>query len=119
MSASDVEAARKRLDSAIIEAFNSDDEGFFLRLSSPFADVADMDDLRTVLRALATAEERAATAERLAAERLEALRRPAGMQEVRLAVGEGTLSPLDIIAGCNAEFRRRASGLTSGTDHGG
>ncbi len=30
------------------------------------------------------------------------------MQDVRLAVGEGRLNPADVLAGCNAELRRRA-----------
>lgn len=31
------------------------------------------------------------------------------MQDVRLAVGEGKLTPADVLAGCNAELRRRAA----------
>lgn len=37
--------------------------------------------------------------------------RPITMQDVRLAVGEGKLTPDDVLAGCNAEIRRRG-GLT-------
>lgn len=33
--------------------------------------------------------------------------RPITMQDVRLAVGEGKLSNADVLAGCNAEMRRR------------
>ncbi len=35
--------------------------------------------------------------------------RPITMGDVRLAVGEGKLTPADVLAGCNAELRRRAS----------
>jgi len=35
--------------------------------------------------------------------------RPITMQDVRLAVGEGRLTPSDVLAGCNAELARRAS----------
>lgn len=33
--------------------------------------------------------------------------RPITMQDVRLAVGEGKLTPADVLNGCNAELRRR------------
>lgn len=33
--------------------------------------------------------------------------RPITMQDMRLAVGEGPLKPADVLAGCNAELRRR------------
>lgn len=35
------------------------------------------------------------------------VRRPITMGDVRLAVGEGPLKPADVLAGCNAEMRRR------------
>ncbi len=38
----------------------------------------------------------------------EATIRAITMQDVRLAVGEGKLSAADLLAGCNAELRRRA-----------
>ena len=42
-------------------------------------------------------------------ERVEGLVAPITMQDVRLAVGEGPLSPLDVLNGCNAELRRRSA----------
>ena len=48
--------------------------------------------------------------ERSRADRLEkALAKPITMQDIRLAVGEGRLFPLDILTGANAELRRRAA----------
>lgn len=40
---------------------------------------------------------------------LQAVLKPIDMQDVRLAVGEGPLTPTEILAGVNAELRRRAS----------
>ena len=72
-----------------------------------------MCDLRGHETALSQAERRAEEAERLAEERLEALRRPINMQDVRLCVGEGKLSPLDIIVGCCLTMRSRANRTVS------
>lgn len=52
-----------------------------------------------------------------AEERLGEAVKPITMQDVRLAVGEGLLRPADILAGCNAELRRR-SALSSLKDQG-
>jgi len=43
--------------------------------------------------------------------------RPITMQDVRLAVGEGPLTPADVLAGCNAELARRASHRVPKADH--
>ncbi len=42
--------------------------------------------------------------------RMLVLLRPIDMQDVRLAAGEGVLTNADILAGVNAELRRRLSG---------
>jgi len=43
--------------------------------------------------------------------------RPITMQDVRLAVGEGPLTPADVLAGSNAELTRRASHRVPKADH--
>ncbi len=42
--------------------------------------------------------------------------RPITMQDVRLAVGEGKLPANDVLAGCNAELRRRAALVRPASD---
>lgn len=44
-----------------------------------------------------------------------ALAKPIDMQDVRLGVGEGKLTSADVLAGANAELRRRAALATPGT----
>lgn len=46
----------------------------------------------------------------------EIVARPITMQDVRLAVGEGKLSQIDILAGVNAEVRRRADLVRAAID---
>jgi len=75
---------------------HTQDEGFC------WPDDAD-DDARQTLDLLIAA------ARDISAEPLEAAPRPITMQDVRLAVGEGPLKPADVLAGCNAELRRRGA----------
>lgn len=57
-----------------------------------------------------------AKAEAEAAALRKVLTKQIGMQDVRLAVGEGKLSNLEVLAGVNAELKRRAALIERGAD---
>src|SRR5687768_12831842 len=65
-------------------------------------------DWKAVDRATEEAEAKSASSQGDKALR-DALTRPITMQDVRLACGEGKLTPLDMLQGANAELRRRAA----------
>jgi hypothetical protein len=80
--------------------------------------------------AIDTARARAQAAEARLAEALEgrdrvlfdaqtAISKPINMQDIRLAVGEGKLSPFVVLDGANAELRRRAAELRAPMQKGG